>query len=700
MPATDVIAQTGSDKLDAILVWLSNENEVLRSVALRALIHSDLSSDTVRTHLLDALLDPDPDIRSDAMDALFEHARPEDVDTICTSLEGDPVREVKIAATRILGRLGGDRARRFLRDLALSRCEDTIAWEDELSDWEDWLDVQIAAIGALGDLSATDCIEDLFDARDDEMAQTLDGPVFDALARMGVEGVTWLLATMQTEKGLGRKRAADAVAKADPETLSMHRDILLEADDPQLRKLAVERVSLDDSVLRSLATDDPSPDVRCSALQRTGDTDLMLQALGDPAERVKVTAIEGLQPDLDAKVQETLGDNLMAWAKTAGPVLATAAVTHLALYAPDRAQALLHSVALDPDRALETRVAAVRALGQIVPAGATPEFADLLASPASQVRMAALTVLRARVDTVDSDASELVVAALAGQLLTSEQATLTHEADSGADLAVPKGEGAGRNNIRITREGDIVSADAPNTNSDSTLDAILNPIREPETQAEDTPEEAPAKRMKRRAVEGPDAVAEALSIETVRAMAGCSEPKIKAALVARCQDDDDALRRTIWLGLRTQSLDDDLRTASLRALEDPDPVVRQSAYALVLKGANDPSVIAQALNDQDALIRAEAVGSLEPSAACEHIADPATAVRNASLAKVLEGDAACARSASERLLAAERSDTLSELLLASEVAHGMALNHLCDPDLAGRKAFVILTALASRKPAA
>ena len=50
-------------------------------------------------------MDPDPDLRADAMAALVRCARPEDAPAIRRSLAGDPVGEVKVAAVQALARL-------------------------------------------------------------------------------------------------------------------------------------------------------------------------------------------------------------------------------------------------------------------------------------------------------------------------------------------------------------------------------------------------------------------------------------------------------------------------------------------------------------------------------------------------------------------------------------------------------------------
>jgi hypothetical protein len=118
-----------------------------------------------RTALLATLEDQDPNLRTDAMTALELIAPPEDAPAILRSLTGDPVREMKLFALHALTRLGPDAAAlAHIRALVLTRCEDDVAWEDDGAVWENWLDIQIAAIDALGRMGAAQAIPDLLAA--------------------------------------------------------------------------------------------------------------------------------------------------------------------------------------------------------------------------------------------------------------------------------------------------------------------------------------------------------------------------------------------------------------------------------------------------------------------------------------------------------------------------------------------------------
>ena len=81
-PATQKI-----DAVSAILPFCSHDNDVLRCAAIRALAAQDAQGTGIREALLKAILDEDPDVRSDAMEALAAHALPGDVLTLRGSMK-------------------------------------------------------------------------------------------------------------------------------------------------------------------------------------------------------------------------------------------------------------------------------------------------------------------------------------------------------------------------------------------------------------------------------------------------------------------------------------------------------------------------------------------------------------------------------------------------------------------------------------
>ena len=168
MEAQDGVPGSALDPAEVIGRHLRDGDALTRSLAARALGAQGVAAAPA---LVAALLDQDPDVRGDALAALVACARREDAAAIRSSFCGDPVPEVKLAALQALVRLRDPEFLPLLRRLAKDRAEDTVTWEDEAGVWDDWLDLQVAAIEALGELGLSDVIDDLLEARADEMGQ-------------------------------------------------------------------------------------------------------------------------------------------------------------------------------------------------------------------------------------------------------------------------------------------------------------------------------------------------------------------------------------------------------------------------------------------------------------------------------------------------------------------------------------------------
>lgn len=252
------------DPVPALLGHLANGNDVLRSAAVRAL--AVLADERARPALLAALMDEDADVRVDAMTALRRLALSADAEVIRQSLEGDPVREVKLAAIETLTRLRDENSIALLRALAQSRSEDLVAWEDETDVWDDWLDIQVAAIRALGQMQLAEAIPDLLALRDDSLGQNPDVVVFQALAMIPDAGPTALLSVAKTEAGPGRKRALEAFSRSDPNLLRPYLDYLIGDDAADVRALALPLLKASDDRAAYLALKDPDTGIRRKAL--------------------------------------------------------------------------------------------------------------------------------------------------------------------------------------------------------------------------------------------------------------------------------------------------------------------------------------------------------------------------------------------------------------------------------------------------
>ena len=259
---------SSSVSCSAIIRYLHEGDDVVRCIAAKAL--GGLGDQAAAPALIDALLDEDPDARTDVMEALIACARPDDAAPSYGHSKAIPVKEVKIFAIQALARLDDHTARPLIRRLAKDRAEDLVAWEDDAGLWDDWLDVQTTAITALGQMQASEAIDDLLEARTDEMGQELDDVIFPTLAQIEDGGLSALLGLLRDRDPKVRERAVKAMAKASPETLTPMRDLLLQDKNPSVRRLAIPVVDPECTAATELARHDPDAGVRKLALEAFG----------------------------------------------------------------------------------------------------------------------------------------------------------------------------------------------------------------------------------------------------------------------------------------------------------------------------------------------------------------------------------------------------------------------------------------------
>ncbi len=702
------------DPVPLLLSQLANGNDVLRTGAVRVAAAVAIGDNRVRIALLDSLLDEDPDVRTDAMDALVHCAKPEDGEVLRRSLLGDPVREVKHAAIQALAAIDDRASIPIFRKLVASRAEDEVAWEDDSDPWDEWLDVQLCVIDALGKMRAEEAIQDILDARDDEEGQTLDTEAFAALAQMGSEGAVWLLSVAQTEEGLGRKRALEALAGMKSDLLLDHAEVMITHEAADVRRLALPLMAADDTRIEEITLRDPDPTIRCEALTlfAPAQLDLALKALSDTDEAVQATALAYLDLPLEGDLQTSLIDNAIAWAHHGKEVLAIAAVRLLPQLAPDLAAITLPELAQDIERPLQLRLAAAVALSELGDLPATGALIVLLGNETQQVRTVALTRLAALSETGDGDATQALAVAMDGTLLAPERAMVDHPDENGPDLAMSKVDQPPRGHLRISRDGEIIEDDPGDEPGEdvphSTLASIqmlgTPPAEEPELDdtkpAEDTPEETPAKRRHRRAVEGPAEVGTDLRRVAFAIAGHLPGEAIETAVTEALEEADDPLRLSAWRAFYNRTVAGHLTAVqcqrAVQGLRDEMPSIRSTAADILALHPETVASMIPCLEDDDALVRAVAVRhAAGPDEALVALGDTALSVRRAALDKVMAiEDAALEASAFRILSQEERIDTLAEGCSLSDTIMTLTVQALATPDLPPRIAYILMQALA------
>ncbi len=685
----------GIDPVPTLLTHLKTGNEVIRTDAIRAIATRVHGDDRAREALLAALLDQDPDVRSDAMDALVHFAHIEDAPKIRDSLMGDPVREVKLAAIDLLTALKDHASVPLFRKLTLGRAEDEVEWEDEAGMWDEWLEIQIACIRALGKFGAEEAIKDILAARDDEFGQNLDLPVFEALTGMGSEGMVWLLAVAQTEDGLARKRALEAMTKIDPDALRPHVDFLLGDDNAAVRRLALTVLPSDDDRLAYIAHKDVEASLRSLALEMVAASrpDLVVAALSDPSKEVQAVALDHLTLPLDDDLAEALGDNMQAWLLTDDGALATSVARNWFRLQDGASHDPLLTLIRDTDRPLEARLAAVEGLAKLEDTASCERLISLLSNPAQQIRAVVLTQLATRAGQGDEVACEALVVAAEGALLAPKQTSDEADvADRPQDQATEE-EGIPR--LHITKEGEI-STTTEGDGTGSTLEAIqINRVAPKE------PGKKGKKEHKRQAIEGPEDLAHDLARVALGMMGNLPAAGIGEAIrsMTECVKDDLRIAAYQVMAKRHQAglvaAEDLPRVAA--GLMDRTAIARSLACQMAATQPELRDALMALRSDPDAMVRLECVSVLaDPKYISEALADEDARVRKAALMRALSENIGVAeRDVFERLQNGEQITTLRHGVEVSESFAAIVYDKLSAEDLPIRETHVLLQALSA-----
>lgn len=709
------------DPVGILIHHLETGNDVLRTGAVRALSQQthDLTTDPrIRNVLLGALMDEDVDVRTDAMVALTEIADASDVDVIRNSLIGDPVREVKLAAINILTRLKDEKSILVFANLVTSRAENEFEWEDENDVWDDWLEIQTAVIGALGELKATQTIPVLMAARDDEYGQNLDVAVFQAFLNMGDEGVAQLIEIAQSETGTARKRALEMLAKANSDVMFEHLDFLLQDESSDVRRLAIPLINSTSKTAADLVLKDLDPVIRLEALAYHGAENerLVISALVDADEGVLAKALSMLESPLPNKLNDAIISNMPAWLSLSGSQLCIAALGVYPKLTNTNAVDPLLKLARDVDKALEVRLAAIDALAECKDEAATQRMIGFLGNESQQVRVKAATYLASFAKAEDEAAIQALILAADGLLLAPDKAVVKHDetTDPAHDPSASNMDQEADTRLKISPDGEVIHTDVKlNATPLSTLEAIQmtaipdKPYAETGDLAEDTPEESSTKRRKRRAVEGPEKVGEDLARFALDIIADISDKKFEDVIITATQSVDEIKRLRAYKALAKRQMIfnncfDDVKNFDVISvgLSDKQPAIRSIAAEIVANspiGAENTINLEEYVNDDDAMVRAASIRLSNDTDVCYHfLSDSSSLVRRAALERLLISQPLDDLDLIfDRLLKTERSDVLMEAFQTIPSIKDRLFDKLSEAENTPKMVHVMLQALAN-----
>ncbi len=582
--------------------------------------------------LIEALLDEDEDVRTDAAAALSRlagsgiecGAGPH----LLENLLGDPCTDVKLAAIDALTRLKEQQVVPWLRRLVRGPDQE-IAWDHTdffESGWDDWVDVQIKAIDSLAELGDAEAVPEILEAMADEDAQDLSETVFKALPRFGDTGVAALVDFLDDQDERRRRRAARALGDIDGATAADALRRAFEHSDPAVRLAALAALAERDPSDERLtaAFDDDSPEVRSAAVRLCGrfHPHRVRALVDDQAPEVQKTVLDTAAelPGLceDDEFVSALQSNL----DVSDPQLAAAAAIALAAGLRQKALDSLTTVLADADRPVEARIGALRGLLRIGGDVASVAIIDVIADDQRPLRIEAMTALARLAGTGQSwpdPAAAALLAALRGELTTDETAAAVVDRPE-PDQPEPD-------------EPDDAEAvtEPENAFPTSTLDSILgekdqaiDSLGLPEKGVELTPADmerlALAKRIKgKRTLPVVPRVAPHQDVRrfSARVLGDVARPEIAEELATALVDDDNEVRTAAADSLaRLAACVDDLPEPVIdrlsATLSDADRNLRMCAVRALggIGAAKAVGALIGRLDDDDSFVRTEAIQAL------------------------------------------------------------------------------------------
>lgn len=581
-----------------------------------------------------ALRDEDPDVRTDAAQALGDLGDPEAAHLLMENLVGDPDPDVKKAALEALIAFGHSPVVPLLRKLVVSRTDDIVWDEDEFytDEWDSWLDLQMMAIRGLARFGTEDAAQDILTAMGDDFGQDVSEIGVSALASMGETGAEALEQLFPISDSRLQRRIAAALIQTQNPAARTRIDMLLAASSARVREIAVRGpVAIDPRLVPMFG--DSSAAVRAAVVRHAGKhhRDATGALIGDPDATVRVEVFRVIAGDPTSYQDEKLVAAVKKAISGDPKAAKQAALALIALVGTDALKGLSHTMT-NTKVPQEFRVGAVEALVKAGPASA-PHLLKAVGDDNRQMRLAAMTALAglAADDPVwPNAAGDGLIAALAGKLVEAPQEPPEEEGGTEETPAQPDAAAAEEEReIDETTPLAAVSLD-PDT---STLGKMLSgatgaqaqeaPVAEPEPvesseQDQRFLELSKQRRLSRRKMSLESDVAPHLDVRRFAAsvLGVVPKPEITDELIAVLETGDGMLRDAALvsisqhgdtLGVLPQSAFAPLKGQFTAATETETRVLALRALAKV---AGSRDVLGAAVNDSDPLVRVEAVRGL------------------------------------------------------------------------------------------
>ncbi len=638
---------------------LASGNDLEKCLAAQGLgkIGSTLAEDALTA----ALRDPDEDVRIDAAAAIAAIRIGSAVPVMIENIAQDPTVDGKLAVIEAVGQLGANEAAPLLRKLVEGLAEDDVAWDEQEmaeSGADDWLEIQLKAVEALGRIGAPEAVTEISAAMTDEFGQDLIRQGLTALSGMGPDGLAVVMTYLESDVDRHRRIATSVLSRCAGSALAGVAARLLKDPDPQVRLIALEALEDNDPLLET-CVDDTDESVRAEAVARllAASPERLETFLEDDSDVVCAAAIKCYAGADDRPAVDGLADRLCDWLDHRSPALAMAIAEALPQIAPEQSVEPLRTLATRRGAEGMVRRAAIRALSRLDPQITIETLVKIARDPLRPIRLEAVGGLARIAKSAEPEdrktAGRILLSALAGSLVLPPEED-GEEADEDADTpsAEPFGQRAAKEDdaasakrIRIDREGNIVPQEVRDDAEDaegvgiakeddeetdafpvSTLDSLQDGLSGPAAEAADDGlklseqdlsflELAQGRKGKR--ILSPEKATPAhtdVRVLAARTLGDIASKEVVDALVAALDESDDELRHAAAASLTSQlatagTLRDETIPDLIRHLRDKDATVRLW-LTRAAAGAGSSALLEalrERLDDDDPVIRAAAV---------------------------------------------------------------------------------------------
>ncbi len=639
---------------------LQNGVDVHRCFAAKAL--GEIAEPQSVDSLVQALLDEDEDVRTDVANALARIGDPGSAGQLIENLLGDPCCAVKLAAIDALVGMKHEAVIPWLRRLVHCRDEE-ISWDETsyyMDGWDDWADIQVKCVEALGVLHVVEAVADITSVIDDEEGQDLTEVGFKALANLGAFGAAALKKYFDTGDNRQRRRAIVHLAAMEGDGADATLSRALADPSSDVRLAAVKSLAGKNPADNRLAAlfQDCSPEVGAAVVSLCGRyhlTEITAIVMDETAlNRTAVFELLAREPGL--VLDEDCVESLRSAAKCADREQAGAAIRAYAQIAPEQAINEIVELLGDAAHVVEVRFASLKALAKLpVTEKNIRVLANVLSDDNRQLRLEAMTVLanKAASENWPNLAGKFLLEALNGAFVpepedgrvagpeiasnTELDEELEQAVDEAGQSSAASSESPASPSILLEPDDSAENGDASQTNGDaaefptSTLEAILganSPGLEAANSAEDdvtlTEEDLEflslSKRgpKKRRVSVLPDVpLHQDIPRFAARVLGDIAHEDVAHALSKKLFSDDADLTRAaadslVQIGEKLGGLPNQVVQNLLAASSAVDLECRRSIVrALGLSGSGDVVMkLVSCLHDESGFIRAEAIRAL------------------------------------------------------------------------------------------